>query len=263
MGIVEIVLGVFLTIIAITFLASAIRICPEYMRFVKLRLGKFVGVYGPGLVLIIPIIDRIIPVDLRITVVDLPAQKAITKDNVGITVDAAVYFRVIKPEDAVLNVENYKMAVAYLASSTLRDVIGMKDLDTVLAKREEIAREIAKIIDEHVQNWGIKVSSVVIKDITLPESLVRAMAQAAEAERTGRAKIILAEADLKASQMYLQAAEQYSKNPTALLLRQIDALIEIAREKNLVVVTPSTLELTTVAPAILKFIQERISEKKS
>ncbi len=261
-GVAEIVIGIVLLIIFISFLASSIRVCPEWMRFVKLRLGKYVGICGPGIVLIIPIIDRLIPVDLRISVIDLPAQKALTRDNVEITVDAAVYFRVVKPEDAVLNVENYRIAVGYLAASTLRDVIGMKNLDTALSKREEIAREIAKIIDEHVQTWGIKVSSVVIKDIRLPEGLVRAMAQAAEAERAGRAKVILAEADLEASKKYLQAALTYSQNPASLILRQIDAVIEVAREKNLILVVPSTFELTTLAPAVLKLAERRSSESE-
>ncbi len=256
----ELILAMFIIIILLILAALSIRVCPEYKRYVKFRLGRYVGVYGPGIVIVIPVIERIVPVDLRISVIDLPAQRALTRDNVEITVDAAVYFRVVKPEDAVIKVQNYRAAVAYLAASTLRDVIGMKDLDTILSKREEVAREIAKIIDEYVQDWGIKITSVVMKDIKLPDTLVRAMAQAAEAERTGRAKVILAEADLKAAERYLEAAKRYSQNSVALLLRQIDALIEIARYKNLVIVVPSTLELTTLAPAILKALQKEQGE---
>ncbi len=261
MEISAIVSSVFLAIIFLILLAMTIRVCPEYMRYVKFRLGRYVGVYGPGVVIVVPIIEKVMPIDLRVMVIDLPAQRAITRDNVEVTVDATVYFRVVKPEDAVLKVQNYKAAIAYLAAATLRDVIGMKDLDTLLSKREEVAHEIAKIVDEYVQEWGLKITSVVMKDIRLPESLVRAMAQAAEAERTGRAKIILAEADLKAAERYLEAAKRYAQNPVALMLRQIDALIEIARERNLIVVTPSTLELTTLAPAILRYY-ERHGEKK-
>ncbi len=262
MEVVTIASAIFLVIIFLVLLALTIRICPEYMRYVKFRLGRYVGVYGPGVVIVLPIIERVTPIDLRVTVVDLPAQKAITRDNVEVTVDATVYFRVIKPEDVILKVQNYKAAVAYLAAATLRDVIGMKDLDTLLSRREEVAQEIARIVDEYVQEWGIKVTSVVMKDIRLPEGLVRAMAQAAEAERTGRAKVILAEADLKAAEKYLEAAKKYAQSPVALMLRQIDALIEIAREKSLIVVTPSTLELTTLAPAILRYYEKRGEEKR-
>jgi len=263
MSITAIVTAVFIVAVLLALLVATVRVCPEYMRYVKFRLGRFVGVYGPGIVIVIPIIERIVPIDLRVAVIDLPAQRAITRDNVEVTVDATVYFRVIKPEDAVLKVQNYRVAVAYLAAATLRDVIGMKDLDTLLSRREEIAHEIAKIVDEYVQEWGLKITSVVIKDIRLPEGLIRAMAQAAEAERTGRAKIILAEADLKAAEKYLEAAKRYAQNPVALMLRQIDALIEIARERNLVVVTPSTLELTALAPAILRYYEkEKTTEKK-
>ncbi len=261
MSIIELGIAVILIIIVITLLASAIRIVPEYQRLVKLRLGKYVGTFGPGIVIVIPIIDRVLPVDLRVTVVDLPAQKALTKDNVEVSIDAAVYFRVIDPMKSVLSVTNYKSATALLASSTLRDVVGMIDLDTLLTQREEVAKKIASVIDEHVSTWGIKVTSVVIKDIKLPETLIRAMAQAAEAERTRRAKVILAQADYEASQLYLKAAETYTRNNVSILLRQIDALIEIARERNLIIVVPSTLELATLSSLALASLR-REEEKK-
>ncbi|OYT25386.1 MAG: membrane protease subunit, stomatin/prohibitin-like protein [Thermoprotei archaeon ex4572_64] len=225
MGLVEVGTAIVLTIIMIILLASSIRIVPEYQRLVKLRLGKYVGTFGPGVVIVIPIIDRVLSVDLRVTAVDLPAQKALTKDNVEVSIDAAVYFRVIDPEKSVLSVVNYKSATALLASST--------------------------------------VTSVVIKDIKLPETLIRAMAQAAEAERTRRAKVILAQADYEASQLYLKAAETYTKNNVSILLRQIDALIEIARERNLVIVVPSTLELATLSTLALPAVRSKLeSEEK-
>lgn len=263
MGLVEVGTAIVLTIIMIILLASSIRIVPEYQRLVKLRLGKYVGTFGPGVVIVIPIIDRVLSVDLRVTAVDLPAQKALTKDNVEVSIDAAVYFRVIDPEKSVLSVVNYKSATALLASSTLRDVVGMIDLDTLLTQREEVAKKIASVIDEQVCAWGIKVTSVVIKDIKLPETLIRAMAQAAEAERTRRAKVILAQADYEASQLYLKAAETYTKNNVSILLRQIDALIEIARERNLVIVVPSTLELATLSTLALPAVRSKLeSEEK-
>ena len=229
-------------IIVIAILANAIKVIPEYQRAVKFRLGRALGVVGPGLVVIIPLIDRLVVYDLRIVVVDLPAQKALTKDNVEVTVDAAVYLRVIDAFKVALTVSNHVQAVAIYAASVLRDVIGMVDLDTLLTQREEIARRITEIVDQHVTPWGLKITAVTIKDIKLPEALIRAMASQAEAERIRRAKITLAQAEVEASKLYLEAAQRYSANPTALALRQLDALVEIAREKNLVVVVPNTLQ---------------------
>lgn len=246
--------------IVIPIILYAIRIVPEYQRLVKLRLGKFVGIYGPGIVFVIPIIDRVIPVDLRVRAIDLPAQKCLTKDNVGVDVDAVVYFRVIDPMKAVLSVENFLTATSLLASSTLRDVVGMVDLDTLLTQREEVARKVAEITDEHVSGWGIKVTTVTIKDIRLPESLVRAMAAQAEAERMRRAKVTLAQADYEASQLYLKAAETYAKNNLSILLRQLDTLLEIARERNLIVVVPSTLEAVST-PGLVAALTKAIEEK--
>ncbi|WP_069806475.1 slipin family protein [Vulcanisaeta thermophila] len=253
------VLAIFLLIIIIALLAYSIRIVPEYQRIVRLRLGKFNGVLGPGIVFIIPIIDRPIVIDLRVLSIDLSSQRALTKDNVEVTIDAAVYMRVLDAAKAVLSVADYKAATATLGAAVLRDVIGMVDLDTLLTQREEVARKIASIIDEHVSPWGVKVTAVAIKDIKLPDTLVRAMAAQAEAERMRRAKVILAQADFEASQMYLKAAETYAKNSISLTLRQLDTLLEVAKEHNLILVVPSSLEVTalsSIAAAALKRSQE-------
>jgi regulator of protease activity HflC (stomatin/prohibitin superfamily) len=254
-----IVLTIILLIIIIAILAYSIRVVPEYQRIVKLRLGKFKGIYGPGIVFIIPIIDTPITVDLRVVSIDLSSQRALTKDNVEVSIDAAVYMRVIDAAKAVLSVTDYRSATATLGAAVLRDVIGMVDLDTLLTQREEVARKIASIIDEHVSPWGVKVTAVAIKDIKLPDTLIRAMAAQAEAERMRRAKVILAQADYEASQMYLRAAETYTKNPISLTLRQLDTLLEIAKEHNLILVVPSSLEVTSLsalAASALKRSQE-------
>jgi len=253
------VLAIILLIIIIAILAYSIRIVPEYQRIVKLRLGKFKGIYGPGIVFIIPVIDRPITIDLRVLSIDLSSQRALTKDNVEVTVDAAVYMRVIDASKAVLSVTDYRSATVTLGAAVLRDVIGMVDLDTLLTQREEVAKKIASIIDEHVSPWGVKVTAVAIKDIKLPDTLVRAMAAQAEAERMRRAKVILAQADYEASQMYLKAAETYAKNAISLSLRQLDTLLEVAKEHNLILVVPSSLEVTSLsalAASVFKRSQE-------
>ncbi len=256
----EIIFGVlllFALLILLSILASAIRIIPEYQRAVKFRLGRVVGVVGPGLVFIIPVIETIVTYDLRVEVVDVPAQKTLTKDNVEVTVDAAIYLRVFEPLKTALTVRNHVPAVAIYASSTLRDVIGMVELDTLLTHRDEIAKKIAAVVDEHVTPWGVKVTAVAIKDIKLPDVLLRAMASQAEAERVRRAKITLASAEYEASKIYLDAAERYSQNPTAVQLRMIDALIEIARERNLIIVTPPTFEYVALPLAVKKERDEK------
>jgi regulator of protease activity HflC (stomatin/prohibitin superfamily) len=246
------ILILFAVVILVAILSSAIRIIPEYQRAVKFRLGRVVGVVGPGLVFIIPIIETIVRYDLRVEVVDVPAQRALTKDNVEVTIDAAIYLRVVDALKTALTVKNHVSAVAIYAASTLRDVVGMVDLDTLLTHRDEIAKRIASIVDEHVTPWGVKVTAVAIKDIKLPEVLLRAMASQAEAERVRRAKITLASAEYEASKIYLEAAERYSQNPTAVQLRMIDALIEIAREHNLIIVTPPSMEYVALPLALAR-----------
>jgi len=257
------VLGIallFFIILLYLILSAAIRIVPEYQRGVKFRLGRVVGVFGPGIVFLIPVIDRLTIVDLRVETLDIPAQKALTRDNVEVSVDAVVYLRVLDPLKVVLTVKNHVVASSLLAASTLRDVIGMVDLDTLLAHRDEVAKKIAGIVDEHVAPWGVKVVSVAIKDIRLPENMVRVIASQAEAERVRRAKIILAQAEYDASRLYLEASENYAKNNIAVLLRQIDALIEIARERNLILVVPSTLEISGLSASIAAALARRSSE---
>jgi len=251
------ILGILLFIIIVALIAYSIRIVPEYQRIVKLRLGKYKGIYGPGVVFVIPAIDRVTYMDLRVISIDLPSQRALTKDNVEVTVDASVYLRVMDPTKAFLSVSDYRTASSVLAAAVLRDVVGMVDLDTLLTQREEVAKRIASIIDDHVEPWGVKVTTVAIKDIKLPDALIRAMAAQAEAERMRRAKVILAQADYEASQLYLKASESYSKNTISLILRQLDALVEIAREKNLVLVVPSTLEVTSLSSLALSVIKQR------
>jgi regulator of protease activity HflC (stomatin/prohibitin superfamily) len=239
-------------LIVVVILSYSIRIIPEYQRAVKFRLGRAVGVVGPGVVFVIPLIENIIKYDLRVEVVDVPAQRALTRDNVEVTIDAAVYLRVMDALKTALTVKNHIPAVSIFAASTLRDVVGMVDLDTLLAHREEIAKRIAAIVDEHVTPWGVKVTAVAIKDIKLPDILLRAMASQAEAERVRRAKITLASAEYEASKIYLEAAQRYAQNSVAVQLRMIDALIEIARERNLVIITPPTLEFVALPAALAR-----------
>ncbi len=245
--IIDAVIVIIILIIVIPILVSAIRIVPEYQRLVKFRLGKLIGVYGPGVVLVVPIIDRVMTIDLRIITIDMASQKGLTRDNVEVTVDTAVYLRIIDPLKTVVSVSDYRSATATIAAATLRDVIGMVDMDTLLTQREEIAKKIAAMVDEHASPWGIKVNAVAIKDIRLPDTLIRAMAAQAEAERIRRSKIILAQADYEAGQLYLKAAQQYSQNTVSLLLRQLDTLVEIAKEHNMIIVVPNTMEATSLS----------------
>lgn len=230
----------FAIILILIILSSAIKVVKEYERGIIFRLGRFLGVKGPGLFLIIPIVDKFVKVDLRTVVVDIPRQKVVTRDNVSVDVDAAVYYRVIDPARAILQVENYAIATNLLAQTTLRDVLGQVELDELLTKREELGKRISAIVDELTEPWGIKVSMVALKDITMPESMVRAIAKQAEAEREKRSRIIVAEGELLASEKIAAAALQYSRQPIALRLRELQTLTEIARERNLVVVTTTT-----------------------
>jgi regulator of protease activity HflC (stomatin/prohibitin superfamily) len=195
-------------IILILILMSAIKIVPEYQRIVVFRLGRLIGAKGPGLVIVIPVVDRVIRVDLRIVTLDVPVQEVITKDNVPIKVNAVVYFRVMDPANSVIEVENYMLATSQLSQTTLRSVIGGAELDEVLSSREKINSELQKIIDERTDSWGIKVSAVEVKELELPEGMKRAMAKQAEAERERRAKIINAEGELQAAKTLSDAAKQ-------------------------------------------------------
>lgn len=228
---------ILLVLILIIILASAIRVVREYERAVIFRLGRVIGAKGPGLILLIPIVDQPRIIDLRIITFDVPRQRIVTRDNVTVEVDAVVYMRVEDPLAAVLRVRDYQIATSLLAQTTLRDVIGQVELDDLLARRDELNRRIQVILDEATEPWGIKVTNVSIRDVVIPESMQRAMAKQAEAEREKRSRIIIAEGELLAAQKMADAAAAYATNPYAMRLRELQTWAEIAREKNLIIVT--------------------------
>jgi len=227
---------IIIVIFLLLIIASAIKIMAEYQRIVVFRLGRLIGIKGPGLVFIIPIIDSYIKLDLRTRVIDVPKQRVITEDNVTVDVDAVVYFRITDPEKAVIEVQRYDVATSLLAQTTLRDILGQKSLDELLSKRDELNKALQEIIDQGTDPWGIKVSAVTIRDVALPEEMLRAIAKQAEAEREKRSRIIIATGEFQAAQKMLDAAKLYEQAPTALRLRELQTLAEIAREKNLIVV---------------------------
>ncbi len=226
-------------LLAFVILSQAIKIVREYERVVIFRLGRFSGVKGPGIFLIIPIIDRVILLDLRVFTIDVAKQVVITKDNVSVEVDAVIYYRVVDPSRAVIQVENYKLATSLLAQTTLRDVLGQIELDDLLSKRDELNKKLQEILDKHTDPWGIKVTAVTLRDVSLPESMRRAIAKQAESEREKRSRIILADGEFQASKTMTDAARLYEEVPAALKLRELQTLVDIAREKTLIVVTPS------------------------
>jgi len=228
---------ILLALILIIILASAIRVVREYERAVIFRLGRVIGVKGPGLILIVPLIDSPRIIDLRLMTFDVPRQRIVTRDNVTVEVDAVVYMRVEDPMAAVLRVRDYQVATSLLAQTTLRDVIGQVELDDLLARRDELNRRIQGILDEATEHWGIKVTNVSIRDVVIPESMQRAMAKQAEAERERRSRVIMAEGELLAAQKMADAASAYAANPLAMRLRELQTWAEIAREKNLIIVT--------------------------
>ena len=223
-------------IFLILLLSSAIKIMAEYQRIVIFRLGRLQGIKGPGLVFIIPIIDSIIKLDLRTRVIDVPKQRVITEDNVTVDVDAVVYYRIVDPQKAVVEVQRYDVATSLIAQTTLRDVLGQQDLDELLSKREELNKSLQTIIDQATDPWGIKVSAVTIRDVSLPEEMLRAIAKQAEAEREKRSRIIIAEGEFQASEKMTNAAKLYEKTPMAMRLRELQTLAEISREGNLIIV---------------------------
>jgi len=231
----------FIALIVITLLAMSIRVIREYERAVVFRLGRLLGVKGPGLFFLIPFIDSMVKVDLRIVAVDVPEQKIITKDNVTVGVDAVIYYKVLDPERSITKIENYHYAVLTLSQTTLRDVVGQVELDDLLTKRDEINKRLQEILDLLTDPWGIKVTAVTLKEVKLPEGMLRAMAKQAEAERWRRARIIEAEGERQAASIMAEAAMMYEKHPVAVRLRELQTLIEIAREKNMVIVTPTML----------------------
>lgn len=228
---------------AILILSSAVKILREYERGVVFRLGRLIGAKGPGLVLLIPLVDRMVRVSLRTIVMDVPPQDIITKDNVSLKVNAVVYFRVVQAEKAIVEVEDYLNATSQLSQTTLRSVLGQSQLDELLAERDKINRELQKIIDHQTEPWGIKVSNVEIKHVDLPIEMQRAMARQAEAERERRAKIIHAEGEFQASQKLKEAAQIIEDHPVAVQLRFLQTLSEVASEKNSTTIFPIPIEL--------------------
>jgi len=236
---------VTLLILLILFLASAVRILKEYERGVIFRLGRAMGAKGPGLFFIIPVIDKMVRVSLRTVVMDVPPQDVITKDNVSVQVNAVLYFRVVNPMKSVIEVENFLYATSQLAQTTLRSVVGQVELDDLLTERDKINSQLQEIIDTHSDPWGVKVSMVEVKHIDLPVEMKRAMAKQAEAERERRAKIIAAEGEFQAATQLTNAAKIIDENPSALQLRFLQTLVEVAAEKNSTTVFPVPIDLFT------------------
>jgi len=240
---------VILIAIAIAILLSAVRILNEYERGVIFRLGRAIGAKGPGLILLIPIVDKMVKVSLRTFVMDVPPQDVITRDNVSVKVNAVVYFRVMDPMKAIIEVENFHYATSQLAQTTLRSVCGEVELDELLAEREKINKQLQSILDLHTDPWGVKVSTVEVKHIDLPPEMQRAMARQAEAERERRAKVIAAEGEFQAAQKIFQASEIISQNPIGIQLRFLQTVVDISSENTTTVVLPIPLEILRGFPS--------------
>jgi regulator of protease activity HflC (stomatin/prohibitin superfamily) len=243
------VFGAFIFVIVlfvIIVVSNAIRILREYERGIVFRLGRLIGVKGPGIIFLWPVVDRMVKVSLRTVVMDVPPQDIITKDNVSVKVNAVVYFRVVQPDKAVVEVENFLFATSQLSQTTLRSILGQSALDELLAERDKINSELQKIMDFHTEPWGIKISNVEVKQIDLPVEMQRAMARQAEAERERRAKVIHAEGEFQASQKLADAAQVIEAHPIALQLRYLQTLTEVASEKNSTTIFPVPIDL--IAP---------------
>jgi len=243
MTIVPIVVAVVVLILLIILIRASVRILREYERGVLFRFGRLRGAKGPGIILIIPFVDKMIRVDLRTVTLDVPPQDVITKDNVPVKVNAVAYFRVIDPEKAIVEIENYKIGTSQIAQTTLRSILGQAELDDLLSRRDKINKELQVIIDERTDPWGIKVSIVEIKDVEMPETIQRAFAKQAEAERERRAKIINAEGEFQASEKLAQAAKILAQHPASIQLRFLQTLREIASEQNSTIVFPVPIDL--------------------
>jgi regulator of protease activity HflC (stomatin/prohibitin superfamily) len=235
----------FLIFAAVALLFSAFKVLNEYERGVVLTLGRYTGTKGPGLILLIPLIQKMLRVDLRVIVMDVPPQDVITRDNVSVKVNAVVYFRVVEPSMAVLQVAQFYEATSQLAQTTLRSVLGQHELDTLLTDREAMNRDIQVILDKSTDAWGIKVTNVEIKHVDINETMIRAIAQQAEAERTRRAKVIHAEGEMQAAEKLRDAAHLLAQEPQALQLRYLQTLIDVAGEKNSTIIFPLPMDLIT------------------
>ncbi len=251
---------IVLVFFAFFILSSAIKILKEYERGVIFRLGRLIGAKGPGIIFLIPIIDRMVKISLRTVVMDVPEQDVITKDNVSLKVNAVVYFRVIQPDKAVVEVENYLHATSQLSQTTLRSILGQSQLDELLSEREKINSELQTIIDHQASPWGIKVSNVEVKHVDLPIEMKRAMAKQAEAERERRAKVIHADGEFQASQKLADAAKVIGEHPVAVQLRFLQTLTEVATEKNSTTIFPVPIDL--LSPFIKKMKKEKEKDKE-
>ncbi len=240
---------VIVVLLALVFLSSGMRVLREYERGVIFRLGRIsralIGGTGPGLIVLIPVVDKMVKVSLRTITMDVPAQDVITRDNVTVKVNAIIYFRVIDPQRAILQVEDYLFATSQIAQTTLRSVLGQSQLDDLLAKRDEINAGLQRIIDQQTEPWGVKVSAVEVKNVDLPQEMIRAIARQAEAERERRSKIIHAEGEFQAAQKLSEAADIISRNPTTLQLRFLQTLKELSSEKTSTIIFPMPIDLLT------------------
>ncbi|MDF1930534.1 slipin family protein [Legionella pneumophila] len=247
-------MGPFLVILLVAIgllLVSMFKVFREYERGVVFMLGRFWRVKGPGLIIIIPVIQQVVRVDLRTIVMDVPSQDVILRDNVSVRVNAVVYFRVVVPENAIIQVENYFEATSQLAQTTLRSVLGQHDLDDMLAEREQLNSDVQKILDAQTESWGIKVSNVEIKKVDLDESMIRAIAKQAEAERDRRAKVIHAEGELQASEKLLQASQVLAQQPQAMQLRYLQTLATIAVNNNSTIIFPMPMEIGDILTSMV------------
>ncbi len=246
----DLIVWLVMVLVAVGVVSSAFRIILEYERGVVFRLGRYAGVKGPGLRFIIPVVDRLVKVSLRTVAMDVPPQDVITRDNVSVKVNAVLYFRVVRPEQAMIEVENYLYATSQLAQTSLRSVLGQSELDDLLSKRDQINQHLQEILDRQTDPWGVKVSNVEIKHVDLPAEMQRAMARQAEAERERRSKVIHAEGEFQASQRLSEAAAIISSQQGALQLRFLQTLNEIATEKNSTIIFPLPIDL--ISPFLTK-----------
>jgi regulator of protease activity HflC (stomatin/prohibitin superfamily) len=251
-----VVIGIAVVLLFI-ILASAIRVLREYERGVIFRLGRLIAQKGPGLILLIPIIDKMVRVDLRTVTLNVPPQEVITKDNVTVRVTAVAYFRVIDPNRAITEVENFLLATSQISQTTLRSVLGKAELDSLLSERERLNSELQQIIDEQTEPWGVKVTTVEVKDVELPAEMQRAIARQAEAERERRAKIIAADGEFQAAEKLSQAADIFSRNPATMQLRYLQTLLELGVNQNSTIVFPLPMDLVTPLIGALESVREQ------
>jgi regulator of protease activity HflC (stomatin/prohibitin superfamily) len=244
------VVPIAIVIVLVALLFSSVRIAREYERGVVFRLGRLLRAKGPGVIFLIPIVDRMIKIDLRVVTRDVPRQEMMTRDNVSVAVDAVMYFRVVNPEDAIVKVEDFSKATFLLAQTTLRSILGQHELDELLSQRERVNQQLQQVIDQGSEPWGIKVTLVEVRDVVLPDTMKRAMAKQAEVERERRAKVINAEGEYQAAEKLVMAAEKISAQPIALQLRFLQTLTEVAAEHNSTTVFPIPIDL--VAPFLRK-----------